>query len=74
MFAIDKASTSLGLDGKQSNPFVTPEQYGLPTYPAEQRLSPLDMNMPRLYGTRWILCFPLESGADKAQMYDILSR
>ncbi|RDL41613.1 Uncharacterized protein BP5553_01592 [Venustampulla echinocandica] len=71
---MDKTSTSLGPDGKQSNPFVTPEQYGLPTSPAMQRLSPLDMNMPRLYGTRWILSFPLESGADKAQIYEGLRR
>lgn len=28
--------------------------------------------MPRLYGARWILCFPLPPGTDKAQVYENL--
>jgi hypothetical protein len=69
----NKINLSLALDDKQSNFFISPEQYGLPGSIAEQKLSPLDMNMPRLYGIRWILCFPLESSASKAQMYDMLN-
>jgi len=39
-----------------------------PDISVKQKLSPLDMNMPRLYGSRWILCFPLSKGTDKAQV------
>ncbi|EEH34529.2 hypothetical protein PAAG_05578 [Paracoccidioides lutzii Pb01] len=31
---------------------------------------PLDMNVPRLYGVRWILCFSLLANVDKAQIYE----
>ncbi|KAM5358303.1 hypothetical protein ACJZ2D_015402 [Fusarium nematophilum] len=53
--------------------FVTPEQYdGLPRSRAQQKLTPLDMNMPRVYGARWILCFPLPPGTSTAQVYENL--
>lgn len=53
----------------QGDHFVTPEQYGLPRSSSQQKLTPLDMNMPRVYGARWILCFPLPPGTNKAQVY-----
>jgi hypothetical protein len=40
-----------------------------PQLSAEQKLSPLDMNMPRLYGSRWVLCFPLPVSTTKTQVY-----
>lgn len=47
--------------------FVCVEDYNIfPKPSAEQKLSPLDMNMPRLYGSRWILCFPLSADVDTA--------
>jgi hypothetical protein len=49
--------------------FVRPTDYALPQVSAKQTLTPLDMNMPRLYGTRWILCFPLNAAADKVKIY-----
>lgn len=49
--------------------FVSPSQYGLPRSSAELELSAVDMHMPRLYGTRWILCFPLTVEAEMTQMY-----
>ncbi|KAK8067456.1 hypothetical protein PG996_006568 [Apiospora saccharicola] len=48
--------------------FVTPAQYSLPSTSAGQELTPLDLVTPALYGTRWILCFPLSPEADKAQI------
>ena len=51
---------------------VRPVDYGLPAVSAVQKLTPLDMNMPRLYGVRWILCFPLDSAADKQDIYNDL--
>ena len=53
---------------KFSSDRVSPEDYGLPPLSMEQSLTPLDMNLYRLYGARWILCFSLPSGADKAQV------
>ena len=50
---------------------VSPDQYELSKVSARQRLTPLDMNMPRLYGMRWILCFPLSPNADKLKMYKV---
>jgi trichothecene 3-O-acetyltransferase len=47
---------------------ISPDQDGLPKSSAELRLSPLDMHMPRIYGTRWILCFPFKVSAEKTQM------
>ncbi|EWZ38753.1 hypothetical protein FOWG_14740 [Fusarium oxysporum f. sp. lycopersici MN25] len=32
------------------------------------------MNIPRLYGIRLVLCFPLTSGADKLQIYENLKK
>lgn len=49
--------------------FVRPRQYGLPESSSTQKLTPLDMNMPRVYGARWILCFPLETDADYDELY-----
>jgi hypothetical protein len=48
---------------------VTLGDYDLKTeWPATLKLSPLDMNMPRLYGSRGILCFPLPAGASKLEV------
>lgn len=52
--------------------FVRPEDYGLPRVSSEQRLTPLDINLPRLYGTRWILCFTIDGSADVAEVYEQL--
>ncbi|KAM0402765.1 hypothetical protein ACHAPZ_004256 [Fusarium culmorum] len=54
--------------------FVRLEDYGLHQPSAQQKLTPLDMNLPRLYGARWILCFPLLPGSDKLQVYDKLKQ
>jgi trichothecene 3-O-acetyltransferase len=43
--------------------------YGLRAISAKQDLTPLDMNMPRLYGTRWILCFCLGSEVNHQQLF-----
>lgn len=48
--------------------FVRLEDYGLHQPSAQQKLTPLDMNLPRLYGARWILCFPLLPESDKLQV------
>ncbi|KAF5656278.1 acetyltransferase [Fusarium heterosporum] len=48
--------------------FVRLEDYGLHQPSAQQKLTPLDMNLPRLYGARWVLCFPLLPGSDKFQV------
>ena len=55
----------------QQRDVVSPDQYELSKVSASQRLTPLDMNMPRLYGTRWILCFPLPPNADKLKVYEV---
>jgi hypothetical protein len=48
---------------------VKPEEYGFKLrLSAKLKLSPLDQNMPRLYGSRWILCFPLPSGVDNTHV------
>ncbi|VUC36782.1 unnamed protein product [Clonostachys rosea] len=54
--------------------FVKPSQYGLPESPSAQKLTPLDMNVPRVYGARWILCFPLETDADCQELQVTLHR
>lgn len=54
---------------EQQRDVVRPTDYGLPQVSAKQALTPLDMNMPRLYGTRWIFCFPLDAAADKLEVY-----
>ncbi|PMD47827.1 hypothetical protein L207DRAFT_416044 [Hyaloscypha variabilis F] len=54
---------------------VTLGDYDLKTeWPATLKLSPLDMNMPRLYGSRGILCFPLPAGASKLEVFEELRR
>ncbi|KAH7127955.1 transferase, partial [Dactylonectria estremocensis] len=62
----------LGLISEQSADFTTLAQHGLPESPFVQKLTSLDMNMPRLYGARWVLCFPLQPSADTAQVYQDL--
>jgi hypothetical protein len=57
----------------QQQELVSPDHYELSKPSASQRLTPLDMNMPRLYGMRWILCFPLPPNADKLKMYEVLN-
>ena len=74
MFTAKEPDASMHLDNIQEPVFTAPEQYGLPPSPAQQKLSLLDMNMPRLYGTRWILCFPLQLDADQTLMYDFQCR
>ncbi len=65
MTSINNALHGLSLDGRTSKDLVCLEDYVIfPKPSAKQKLSPLDMNMPRIYGTRWILCFPLPAGAD----------
>ncbi|ETN42175.1 uncharacterized protein HMPREF1541_04116 [Cyphellophora europaea CBS 101466] len=61
----------MGDQGNTSD-LVRPTDYGFPQVSAKQALTPLDMNMPRLYGTRWILCFPLEPNAAKQEVYNEL--
>ncbi|KAG0647680.1 Acyltransferase easC [Hyphodiscus hymeniophilus] len=51
---------------------VSLRDYGISQPPAEQcerKLTPLDLVMPRLYGTRWILCFPLEAGVERSLVF-----
>jgi hypothetical protein len=62
-------SENPNIHGKQDDHLVNLEYYGLHQPSAEQKLTPLDMNMPRLYGIRLILCFPLASSTDNLQMY-----
>lgn len=57
---------------KPKSDLVKPTDYGMPSLSVKTSLTPLDMNMPRLYGTRWILCFPMKPTVDKAQVYDEL--
>ena len=69
MTAITDDLQDLNLNGRSSKDLVRVEDYDiLPKSSAKQKLSPLDMNMPRLYGSRWILCFPLSGGADTAHV------
>ncbi|KAJ4037521.1 hypothetical protein NW756_012679 [Fusarium oxysporum] len=65
---------STGTQAKQDDYLVGLEQYGLQQPSAQQKLTPLDMNMPRLHGIRLVLCFPLTSGADKFQIYENLKK
>lgn len=60
---------STGTQAKQDDYLVSLEQDGLQQPSAQQKITPLDMKMPRLYGIRLVLCFPLTSVADKLQMY-----
>jgi hypothetical protein len=64
------SATNIEPDSAKAGPaFVSVEQYGLPKNSAKLKLTPLDMNVPRLYGARWILCFPLSGDADREQVY-----
>lgn len=55
----------LSLPGVQeTRSTVLTEDYGLPKSSANLRLTPLDMNMPRIYAARWIICFPLQREVD----------
>lgn len=56
------------VQAEQDPSLVTLEHYGLQPPSAQQKLTPLDMNMPRLYGIRLILCYPTNPGMDKRQM------
>ncbi|KAH7310061.1 transferase [Rhexocercosporidium sp. MPI-PUGE-AT-0058] len=67
--------TSLSGEPVEKSSFVTLEEYGLKAQSAvELKLSPLDLNMPRLYGARWILCFPLPADTDKAIVFETLKK
>ncbi|KAK7906554.1 hypothetical protein PG985_016291 [Apiospora marii] len=54
--------------GNDQKDFVALAMFQLPTPSSDQELTPLDLVMPRVYGTRWILCFPLSSEADTKQV------
>ncbi|EWZ48932.1 hypothetical protein FOZG_04401 [Fusarium oxysporum Fo47] len=62
------------VQGEQDPSLVTLEHYGLQPPSAQQKLTPLDMNMPRLYGIRLILCYPTNPGMDKRQIYENLKK
>lgn len=65
----DLSLHGLGLNGSSGKDLVRVEDYGIsPKASAKQKLSPLDMNMPRMYGSRWILCFPLSADTDRADV------
>lgn len=65
----DQPMSSGGLQAKQEDHFITPEKYELPKSASQKlKLTPLDMNMPRLYGARWVLCFPLQPSTNKIQV------
>jgi len=69
MAVINGDLQALNLNDKPENYLVSVGNYDIiPKSSAKQKLSPLDMNMPRLYGSRWILCFPLSADADKSQV------
>ncbi|KAL2067745.1 hypothetical protein VTL71DRAFT_15841 [Oculimacula yallundae] len=63
------------MEGLEKTHFVTLSEYGLvPQAEVELKLSPLDMNMPRLYGGRMTFCFPLPTDADKATVFESLKK
>jgi trichothecene 3-O-acetyltransferase len=69
MTGINGDLQALSLNGKPETYLVSVGDYDIiPKPSAKQKLSPLDMNMPRVYGSRWILCFPLSADADKSQV------
>jgi hypothetical protein len=65
---LNSQSETPNVQGKQDHYLVSLERYGLQQPSAQQKLTPLDMNMPRLYGIRLVLCFPSNPGMDKLQM------
>lgn len=72
MTSSTKESQSADVEKSKSH-LVTVRDYGLKLeMPVKQKLSALDMNMPRLYGSREILCFPLLAGMNKAQTFENL--
>ncbi|SCO39823.1 related to trichothecene 3-O-acetyltransferase [Fusarium fujikuroi] len=60
--------------GEQDRSLVALEYYGLQPPSANRKLTPLDMNMPRLYGIRLVLCFPTNPSMDKWQIYENLKK
>ncbi len=70
MATINGAFQGLSLNARSIKDLVCVEDYGIfPKPSAKQRLSPLDLNMPRFYGSRWVLCFALSADADTANVY-----
>ncbi|KAI3573533.1 transferase [Fusarium oxysporum f. sp. albedinis] len=67
--SLDYNSEQFPFQGQQDDHLVTLEQYGLQQPWTQQKLTPLDMNMPRVYGARYVLCFPLMSGIEKSRVY-----
>ncbi|KAH7377994.1 transferase [Cadophora sp. MPI-SDFR-AT-0126] len=66
---------SASVEVLEKSHLVIPEEYGIALQgPIRLKLSPLDQNMPRLYGSRWILCFPLSVDADKGVIFEILKK
>jgi trichothecene 3-O-acetyltransferase len=51
---------STGTQAKQDDCIVGLEQYGLQQPSAQQKITPLDMNMPRLYGIRLVPVLPID--------------
>lgn len=74
MLLANQLKSPSALNNNQQLNFVSPTDFGLLKSSAELELSPLDIHMPRVYGTRWILCFPISPGAEVAQMYASLSK
>ncbi|KAF5254102.1 hypothetical protein FANTH_984 [Fusarium anthophilum] len=68
-----QSEAPIGL-GEEDRYVVTLEHYGLQPPSAKQQLTPLDMNMPRLYGIRLVLCFPTNPDMDKRQIYENLKK
>ncbi|KLO81359.1 Uncharacterized protein LW93_8068 [Fusarium fujikuroi] len=60
--------------GEQDRSLVALEYYGRQPPSANRKLTPLDMNMPRLYGIRLVLCFPTNPSMDKWQIYENLKK
>lgn len=52
--------------------FVHLKDYGLSQVPVLQALTPIDMHMPRIYGTRWILAFPIEGNEETGAIFSQL--
>ncbi|KAF9773334.1 hypothetical protein IL306_008867 [Fusarium sp. DS 682] len=73
-FHSNTQSKDLSTHDNQDDYLVSLEHYGLQRQSAAQKLTPLDMNLSRLYGIRLILCFPLASDADHLQVYANLKK
>lgn len=64
--------TSRPSDHSHHKDLICPTCYGLSSHTAAQALTPIDMNMPRLYGTHWILCFALDKATNNVEIFSRL--